>query len=67
MGKCMFCVNVGKFERIARIIAGLTLFYFGVIASDTTQWWGLVGLIPILTGVLGWCPAYLPFKINTNK
>ncbi len=55
------------FERIARIIAGLTLFYFGVISSDTTQWWGLVGLIPILTGVLGWCPAYLPFKINTNK
>ena len=44
----MFCVNVGKFERIARIIAGLTLFYFGVISSDTTQWWGVIILLTCL-------------------
>ena len=29
--------------------------------------WGFVGLIPVITGILGWCPLYLPFKINTNK
>jgi len=56
----MFCINVGKFERLIRVLVGCLIFYIGVI-------WGYVGLVPVITGILGWCPLYLPFKINTNK
>lgn len=56
--------NVGGLDRIVRIIAGLALlgagFYF-------KSWWGLVGLLPILTGTFRFCPAYLPFGISSCK
>ncbi|MCM8922019.1 MAG: DUF2892 domain-containing protein, partial [Candidatus Thiodiazotropha sp.] len=29
--------------------------------------WGAIGLIPLLTGVIGWCPAYLPFGLSSCK
>ena len=56
--------NVGKADRIIRIIIGLAIgaagFYFN-------SWLGLIGIIPIFTGAINWCPLYAPFKINTNK
>ena len=63
----MFCINVGKFERIIRVLAGCLIFYVGVISPLEPMLWGYIGLIPVITGILGWCPLYLPFKINTNK
>lgn len=30
------------------------------------SWWGAVGIVPIATGLLRWCPAYIPFRIRTN-
>jgi hypothetical protein len=63
----MFCVNVGKFERLFRVLAGCIIFYVGVISPLDPKLWGYIGLIPVITGILGWCPLYLPFKINTNK
>ena len=63
----MFCINVGKFERIIRVLAGCLIFYLGVISPLEPMLWGYIGLIPVITGILGWCPLYLPFKINTNK
>ena len=56
--------NVGSADRIARVIIGLAVlgagFYF-------KSYWGLVGLVPLLTAALGWCPAYLPFGLSTCK
>ena len=56
--------NVGKSERIVRVIAGIAImgagFYFG-------SWWGAVGLVPVLTGISGYCPPYQLLGINTNK
>lgn len=59
----MIC-NVSNTERMARILVGM--FIVGVGLAQPT-WWGALGVIPVMTGLLGWCPAYLPFGISTNK
>jgi hypothetical protein len=56
--------NVGKTDKVIRIVAGLAIIAVGIVAGS---WWGLIGLVPLLTGLIGWCPAYLPFKINTQR
>ena len=56
--------NVGQADRLLRIIIGLVILVLGYIYSS---WWGLIGLIPLLTGLFRWCPAYLPCKISTDK
>ena len=59
----MFKTNVGGLDRAVRIIAGVALV--GLAASGTIGAWGYIGIVPILTGALGWCPAYLPFGFST--
>ncbi|MFT6928066.1 MAG: hypothetical protein ACJAZP_003714 [Psychromonas sp.] len=54
--------NVGSLDRSLRIIVGLVVIAAGVYFQS---WWGAVGLIPLLTGSIGWCPAYLPFGISS--
>ncbi|MCU7871471.1 MAG: DUF2892 domain-containing protein [Candidatus Thiodiazotropha sp. (ex Lucinoma borealis)] len=56
--------NVGGIDRTLRIIVGLVGIGWGVYAQN---WWGAIGLIPLLTGVIGWCPAYLPFGLSSCK
>ncbi len=55
--------NVGGIERILRIVAGLVLL--GLAATGTVGWWGWLGIVPLATGALGWCPPYAIFGINT--
>jgi hypothetical protein len=54
--------NVGSIDRVIRIIAGLAILGAGYYFKS---WWGLIGFGPILTGTFRFCPAYLPFGINT--
>ncbi len=54
--------NVGSVDRTLRIIAGLALLGAGYYFKN---WWGLVGLLPLLTGLVRFCPAYLPFGLST--
>jgi hypothetical protein len=54
--------NVGSLDRIARVVAGLAALGAGYYFQS---WWGLVGLMPILTAAIGFCPAYPIFGINT--
>jgi len=56
--------NVGGIDRILRIIVGLAIIGWGVYAQN---WWGAVGIIPLFTGAIGWCPAYLPFGLNSGN
>ena len=56
--------NMGSTDRVIRTIAGLAIIAWGLYAQS---WLGLIGLIPLGTALLGWCPAYLPFGIRTNK
>jgi sulfite exporter TauE/SafE len=62
-------INVGTFDRIARIIVGLVLiaFAFGLIAPGTGwNWVGWIGVVPILTAVFGTCPAYSLLGISSR-
>ena len=56
--------NVGTIDRLARIIFGLLI---GILGVEFNSWWGLIGLIPIATGIIQWCPLFVPFKISTIK
>ncbi len=55
--------NVGGTERIIRIVVGVVLL--GLAATGTVGWWGWLGVVPLATGALGWCPPYAIFGINT--
>jgi len=56
-------VNEGAFDRALRIIVGLILV--GLAATGTVGVWGWIGVIPLLTGALGFCPAYAIFGMST--
>jgi Protein of unknown function (DUF2892) len=55
--------NVGGIDRIVRIVVGVVLI--GLAATGTVGAWGYIGIVPILTGVFKFCPAYLPFGVNS--
>jgi hypothetical protein len=59
--------NVGGVDRVVRIAAGIALILFALLSTSEYRWWGLVGIVPLTTGLLGWCPAYLPFGIKTCR
>ena len=61
----MMKTNVGGLDRILRILVGLVLI--ALAATGTVGAWGWIGIVPILTGTLRWCPAYLPFGLSTCK
>ena len=48
--------NEASGDRIARVIAGIVLI--GLAATQTVGWWGWLGVIPLVTGAIGWCPLY---------
>ncbi len=56
--------NVGSADRTIRLVLALLIFMIGIIYQS---WWGLIGIIPLLTALINWCPAYLPFGISTCK
>lgn len=57
--------NIGGIERIIRILAGLVLI--AMAATGTVGVWGWLGLVPLATGLMGWCPPYSLLGINTCK
>lgn len=59
--------NVGGVDRAVRIVVGLGLLSLLFLLEGNARWWGLIGLVPLATGALGWCPAYLPFGVKTCK
>ncbi len=55
--------NVGGIDRILRIALGLVLI--GLAATGTVGIWGWLGIVPLATGAIGWCPPYAIFGFNT--
>ena len=55
--------NEGTIDRTLRIIAGLVLLSLVFVGPQTL--WGLIGIVPLATGLIGWCPAYSIFGLNT--
>ena len=58
-------VNVGGIDRVLRIVVGLVLI--GLVATGQIGWWGWLGVVPLATGLIGWCPPYAMLGINTCK
>ncbi len=58
--------NVGTVDRILRIIVGAALIYWAYTNSPD-QWWAWIGVVPILTALVGYCPAYSILGIKTCR
>ena len=57
--------NVGTVDRTLRIVGGLMLLSLFFFLEGNARYWGLVGLLPLATGVFRFCPAYTLFGVNT--
>ena len=57
--------NEGNLDRIFRVSVGIILLSLVFIGPQTP--WGYIGIIPIATGLIGWCPLYTVLGINTCK
>jgi hypothetical protein len=57
--------NEGTLDRAVRVVIGLALLSLTVVGPRTL--WGLVGLVPLATGLLGVCPVYSILGISTCK
>ena len=55
--------NEGTVDRVLRVSAGLILI--GLAATNVVGAWGYIGIVPLLTGVIGMCPVYTLLRINT--
>lgn len=56
--------NVGEVDRVLRVVLGLAIGYAGYTYHG---WWGWLGMIPIATAAIGFCPLYAPFKFSTCR
>jgi len=54
--------NVGKADKIVRVLLGLVIIALGIYFNS---WLGAIGIIPLFTAAIGWCPIYLPFGLTT--
>lgn len=55
--------NEGNIDRVLRVILGLVLLSLVFVGPQT--WWGLIGIVPLATGLLGSCPVYSILGIST--
>jgi hypothetical protein len=55
--------NVGGIDKIIRIVLGLVLI--GLAVTGTVGVWGYLGIVPLATGLMGWCPPYALLGFNT--
>ena len=63
-------VNEAGWDRIARIVVGIVLLWLGWGGVVTGTWGtvlGIVGFVPLITGLFGWCPLYALFRVRTNQ
>lgn len=61
-------MNVGFLDRLVRIVVGVALLAFAlgyILPGTGWNWLGWIGVVPILTALLGWCPAYTLFGISS--
>ncbi len=60
--------NIGTTDRVIRIVGGILimLIFYAFLPGDA-RWFGLLGLIPVATGLVRWCPLYVPFGLSSCK
>ena len=57
--------NIGNAERVVRVIAGAGILSLAFVGPQSS--WAYLGIIPMATGLVGWCPPYALFGISTCK
>ena len=65
----MFKQNIGTTDRVIRIALGIVLAAIGILAlkGPASTIVGIVALLPLITGIIGFCPSYAPFKLSTIR
>jgi hypothetical protein len=56
---------MGIVDRVLRAIVGVVLISLVFVGPRTP--WGWIGVVPLLTALVSWCPAYVPFRISTCR
>ena len=59
--------NVGSVDKVIRLLLAVGFFSLFFILPGDQKWFGLIGFVPLLTGLAGWCPLYMIFGIKTCK
>jgi hypothetical protein len=57
--------NIGTADRAVRIVIGIVMLLAAGVIEHQARWFGLIGLVPLLTGIFGNCPLYSLFGIST--
>lgn len=57
-------MNEGMIDRVIRVVVGLALIALVFVGPQTP--WGWIGIVPLATGLIGWCPAYSLFGMSTK-
>jgi hypothetical protein len=58
--------NIGNTDRVLRVILGVALLSMFMLAESSLRWWGLLGIVPLATAALGFCPLYALLGISTR-
>jgi hypothetical protein len=59
-------VNEGTADRVIRVVVGLAVLSAVVLVEGQARWLGLIGLVPLATGLIGYCPVYGLLGFNTR-
>jgi len=57
--------NVGSIDRVVRVILGISLLSLLFILEGNAKWFGLIGIVPLLTATMRFCPLYAVLGMNT--
>jgi len=57
--------NIGTTDRIIRIVAGIAILCSFFVLEGNMRWLALIGIVPLATGLIRWCPAYALFGLDT--
>lgn len=57
--------NIGKVERVVRVVVGVGILALAFVGPRTP--WAYLGVLPILSGLVGWCPPYALLGISTVR
>ena len=59
-------VNVGTADKIIRVVIGIALLTYAYLGQGQARWIGLIGIVPILTAVISFCPLYAMLGVKTS-
>ncbi len=58
-------INVGSADRVVRVVLGIVLLALVFVLEGNVRWLGLIGILPLATGLFRFCPAYALFGLST--